>query len=94
MNNLGYGQLSNPDRSLKLVLMRVRNHQELLWYFYSLDQGFHRISFLDSISSNIEGKQSILDNTIIFEDIILYPIYDILEISWQDKTSIKMMKII
>ena len=23
MNDLGYGQLSNPDRSLKLVLMRV-----------------------------------------------------------------------
>ena len=24
MNDLGYGQLSNPNRSLKLVLMRVK----------------------------------------------------------------------
>ena len=29
MNDLGYGQLSNPDRSLKLVLMCVRNRKEL-----------------------------------------------------------------
>ena len=25
MNDLGYGQLSNPNRSLKLVLMRVKS---------------------------------------------------------------------
>ena len=29
MNDLGYGQLSNPNRSLKLALMRVGNHREL-----------------------------------------------------------------
>ena len=30
MNDLRYSQLSNPNRSLKLVLMRVGNHRELL----------------------------------------------------------------
>ena len=33
MNDLGYGQLLNPNRSLKLVLMHVGNYQELLRYF-------------------------------------------------------------
>ena len=27
MNDLGYGQVSNPNRSLKLVLMLVENHR-------------------------------------------------------------------
>ena len=31
MNDLGYGQLSNPNRSLKLVLMRV----EIIGNFFS-----------------------------------------------------------
>ena len=30
MNDLGYNQLSNLDRSLELVLMRGGNHQELI----------------------------------------------------------------
>ena len=28
MNDLGYGQMLNPNRSLKLVLMRVGNHRD------------------------------------------------------------------
>ena len=34
MNDLGYGQLSNPNWSLKLVLMRVKNHRELLIQYF------------------------------------------------------------
>ena len=82
MNDLGYGQLSNPNRSLKLVLMRVANQQEFLWYFHYFGQGFHCISFLKSISSNTEGGWSHLDYTIIFVDFMLYPIYDVLDIPW------------
>ena len=41
MNNSGYIQLSNPNRSLKLALMQVENHWELLLqYFHYLGQGF------------------------------------------------------
>ena len=81
MNNLGYGQLSNPNRSLKLVLMSVRNYQKLfLQYFHYISQRFYRILFLESISSNIEGGWSHLDYTIIFVDFIPYIIYYILEI--------------
>ena len=82
MNDLGYDQLSNPNRSLKLLMMRVRNHREFLQYFYYLGRGFHCISFLESISSYIKGERSHLDHTTIFEDFILYLIYNILEISW------------
>ena len=61
MNDLGYGQLSNPNRSLKLALMRVGNHQELfLRSLYYLGQGFHRISFLELISSNTRTNDPIL----------------------------------
>ena len=56
MNDLRYGQLSNSNWSLKLVLMQVGNNRELLQYLYYLGQGFYRISFVESISSNIEGK--------------------------------------
>ena len=56
MNDLGYGQLSNPNGSLKLVLMHVRSHRELFRYFHYLGQGFHGFSFLESIFSNTEGE--------------------------------------
>ena len=57
MNNLEYNQLSNPNRSLKLVLMCIGNYRELiLQYFYYLGQGFHHISFFGSIFLNIEGR--------------------------------------
>ena len=69
-------QLSNLNRSLKLVLMRVGNHRELV------DQWFYRISFFESISSNTKGGWSHLDHTIIFKDFKPCLIYDILEISW------------
>ena len=63
--------------------MLVGNYRELLlWYFHHLGQGFHHISFLESISSNIEGRWSHLGHTIIFEDFMSYLICDILEILW------------
>ena len=83
MNDLEYSQLSNPKQSLKLVLMHRRNHRELfLKYFYYLDEGSHRISFFELISSNTKGRRSYLDHIIIFEDFITYIIYHILEILW------------
>ena len=82
MNDLGYGQLSYPNRSLKLILIRVGNHRELLWYFHYLGQGFHHISIFESISSNIEGKWSYRDCTIIFMDFLSHLIYNILDIPW------------
>ena len=36
MNDLGYGQLSNPNKSIELVLMHGVNHQEQIIYFYYL----------------------------------------------------------
>ena len=75
--------MSNPNLSLKLVLMRVQNHREhVIWYFYYLGQGFHRISFFESIFLNTEDEWSYLDHTIILEDFMSYPIYDVLEIPW------------
>ena len=83
MNDLRYGQLSNPNWSLKLVLIHVGNHQELLFrYFHYTGQGFYCISFLESIFLNTERTQTHLDHTIIFDELILYLIYDVLELSW------------
>ena len=45
-------------------------------------QGFHRISFFESISSTVEGEVSHLDHIIIFDDSMSNLIYKILEISW------------
>ena len=85
MNDLGYSQLLNLIWSLKLVLMRVRNHWELfVRYFHHLGQGFHCISFLESIFSNTKGIWSHLDHTIIFVDFISYLIYDVLDIPWPE----------
>ena len=63
--------------------MRVGNHSEqLLQYFHYPGQGFKRISFLESISSYIEGRWSHLNHSITFKDFTSYPIYDVLEIPW------------
>ena len=83
MNDLEYGQLSNPNRSLKLVLMHGENHREtFLQYFYYLGQGFYRISFLELIFLDTKGKRSHLYHSIIFDDFMSYQIYDVLEILW------------
>ena len=83
VNDLGYGQVSNLDWLLKLILMHEASQRELfLRYFYYLGQRVHQISFFESISSNIEGEQSHLDYIIIFENFISYLIYNILEILW------------
>ena len=81
MNDLGYGQLSNPNRSLKLVLM----HVEIIENSFSdisttLAKDFIASHSFESISSNTEGGWSYLDHTIIFVDFISYPIYDVLDI--------------
>ena len=44
---LGYGQVSNHNHSLKIVLIYRGNHKELLQYFYYLSLGFYSISFCD-----------------------------------------------
>ena len=56
MNDLGYGQLSKPNRSLKLVLMRV----EIIENFFfdistTLAKDFMTSHSFDSISSNTKG---------------------------------------
>ena len=56
MNDLGYGQLSKPNRSLKLVLMRV----EIIENYFSdifiiLAKDFIASHSFESISSNTEG---------------------------------------
>ena len=83
MNDLGSGQLSNPNRSLKLVLMRV----EIIRNSFSdnsttLAKDFIASHSFESISSNTEGGWSYLDHTIIFVDSMSYPIYDVLDILW------------
>ena len=75
MNDSGYGQLSKPNQSLKLVLVHGENHQELFVpYSHYLGQGFLCILFFKLIFSNTEDRISYLDQTIIFEDFISYPI--------------------
>ena len=81
MNDLGYNQLSNPNHSLKLVLMRRGNHQEHFFYV-SITLGKDFISFHESILSNTKRGQSHLNHIIIFKEFISYLNYDILEISW------------
>ena len=76
MNDLGYGQLSNPNKSLNLLLIRVGNRRELfLQYLYYLGKGFHCISFLESIFLNIKDEKSHLNHIIMFEDFMSYLIY-------------------
>ena len=82
MNDLGYGQLSNPNRSLKLVLMRVEIIENSFDISTTLAKGFIASHSFESISSNTEGGRSHLDHTIIFVDFMSYPIYDVLDIPW------------
>ena len=55
MNELGYGQLSNPNLWLKLVLMRVEIIENSSDISTTLAKDFIASHFFDSISSNIEG---------------------------------------
>ena len=83
MNDLGYGQLSNPNQSLKLVLMRVEIIENSFFDISTtLAKDFIASHSFESISSNTEGGWSHLDYTIIFVDFMLYPIYDVLDIPW------------
>ena len=88
MNDLGYGQLSNPNRSLKLILMHVE----------SIRNSFSDISntlakdFITSHSLSQSPQIPRVDDLIlitqsyvivkIIVDFMSYPIYDILDISW------------
>ena len=82
MNDLGYDQLLNPNKSFKLVLVRRGNHREhLLRYFHYLGKEFHLISFLELFSLNIEANDPILTIP-SFENFMLNLMYGILEISW------------
>ena len=57
MNDLGYYQLSNLDLSLKLVLMRRVNHQELI---VSLADDLNRSHSLSQSPQISRAKGSIL----------------------------------
>ena len=55
MNDLGYGQLSNPNQSLKLVLMRVEIIENSSDISTNLTKDFIASHSFESISSNTEG---------------------------------------
>ena len=56
MNDLGYGQLSNPNWSLELVLMRVEIIENSFFDISTtLAKDFITSHSFESISSNIEG---------------------------------------
>ena len=55
MNDLGYGQLSNPNGSLKLVLMRVEIIENSFDISTTLAKDFIASHSFESISSNTEG---------------------------------------
>ena len=72
MNDLGYGQLSNPNRLLKLVLMHVE----------IIENSFFDISTTlakDFIASH-SLSQSPQIPRVDFVDFMSYPIYDVLDI--------------
>ena len=81
MNDLGYGQLPNPNWSLKLVLMCVEiiENSDIST---TLAKDFIASHSFESIFSNTEGGWSHLDHTIIFMDFMSYPINDVLDIPW------------
>ena len=81
MNDLGYDQLSNPNRSLKLVLMHVEIIENSFFDISTtLAKDIIASHSFESISLNTEGVISNLDHTIIFVDFMSYQIYDILDI--------------
>ena len=56
MNDLGYGQPSNPNRPLKLVLMRVEIIENSFFDISTtLAKDFIASHSFESISSNTEG---------------------------------------
>ena len=56
MNDLGYGQMSNPNWSLKLVLMRVEIFENSFFDISTtLAKDFIASHSFESISSNTEG---------------------------------------
>ena len=80
INDLGYGQLSNPNRSLKLVLMRVEIIENsfsdisttLAKYFIA----YHSLSQ----SPQIPRVDDSILITQLSVDFMSYPIYDVLDI--------------
>ena len=82
MNDLGYGQLSNPNRSLKLVLMRVK----IIGNSFSnisttLAKDFIASHSFESISSNTEVDDPILI-TQSSSWTSCHIQYDVLDIPW------------
>ena len=75
-------QVSNPNWSLKLVLMRIEIIENSFDISTTLAKDFIASHSFESISSNSEGGWSHLDHTIIFANFMSYPIYDILDIPW------------
>ena len=56
MNDLGYGQLSNPNRSLRLVLMRVESMENSFFDISTtLAKDLIASHSFELLSSNIEG---------------------------------------
>ena len=83
MNDLGYGEHSNPNRSLFLLLIRVRNHC-----------GHYDI--FTTMTMDLPASQSLSQSTLIFRldepslttqspsrIFMSYLVYDILEIPWK-----------
>ena len=82
MNDLGYVQLSNPNRSLKLVLMLIEiigNSSNISTTLAKDIMASHSLSQSPQIP---RADDPIFDHTIIFVDFMSYPIYDVLYIPW------------
>ena len=77
MNNLGYDQMSNPNRSLKLVLMRVKIIGNSSDISTTLAKDFIASH---SLSQSLQIMR--VDDPILITQSSSYPIYDILDISW------------
>ena len=83
MNDLGYGQLSNPNRSLKLVLMCV----EIIENSFSDNSTTLAKDFIASHSLSQSPQIPRVDDPILITQssswgFMSYPIYDVLDISW------------
>ena len=83
MNDLGYGQLSNPNRSLKLVLMRV----EIIGNSFSDISTTLAKDFIASHSLSQYPQISRVDDPILITQSSSwtscpYPIYEVLDIPW------------
>ena len=83
MNDLGYGQLSNPNWLLKLVLMRVEIIENS---FFDISTTFVK-DFIASHSLSQSPQIPRVDDLILITqsssvDFMSHPIYDILDIPW------------